>query len=182
MTKHIIGLPDVGALKELLSYDPTTGSLVWRERGLKHCKSDHEVRRWNSRYCGKEAFAIHPSGYRRGYVLSMAVQAHRAAWAIYYGEWPEGDVDHINGNRADNRICNLRDVSRSHNARNGKHRANNKSGRIGVCKFGDKWRAYINGDCGIIHLGIHNNFDDAVAARELAEKEMAYGPNHGRKP
>jgi len=102
---------------------------------------------------------------------------HRVAIAIVSGEWPNGEVDHINGIRHDNRLCNLRVVTKCENLRNkGKYRSNT-SGRVGVHwhKQHRKWSAVIAGRT----IGVFKNIEDAIAARELAEKECNYHENHG---
>ena len=75
--------------------------------------------------------------------MGVRLMAHRVAWAIYYGVWPTGMIDHINGDGLDNRICNLRDVTHKENARNSRRKATNKSGCSGVMrdKHKKKWVA-----------------------------------------
>ncbi len=108
--------------------------------------------------------------------------SHRAAWAIYYGEYPKNHIDHINGVRTDNKIINLRDVTRSENQRNMKTHKHNTSGHTGVGfhKKTEKWRANIWKNNKQIHLGLFDDFEGAVAARKSAEKKYNYHPNHGR--
>lgn len=132
---------------------------------------------------GKEAFISRkPNGYIYARLMGRAIYAHRAAWAISYGEWPKGDIDHINGDRADNRIANLRDVSRQENMRNAKRNRANRSGVVGVtwCRAARKWQAQIgiSGKCK--YLGIFSSRDDAVAARRAAERQYGFHENHGR--
>lgn len=173
-------LPTVETLKRLLSYDPESGVLTWRERGSMDCPRDGG-KRWNSRYAGQEAFRVVHTGYRQGMVNRVMVRAHRAAWAIYYGRWPDGDIDHINGNRSDNRIANLREVSRADNAKNQRPRKNSKSGILGVCRHGkDRWKAYIKVGDKPLHLGVFDSLDDAAEARARANLKYGYHPNHGK--
>ena len=126
---------------------------------------------------GQEAGTFCEDGYRYIRVDRKKYLAHRIAWKLLYGEDPE-EIDHINGNRSDNRITNLRSVSRLENMRNRKRASHNTSGVTGVCwyKNRSKWRAYISEEL----LGDFDKFEDAVAARKQAEKEYGYHPNHGR--
>ena len=99
------------------------------------------------------------------------------------GKWPNGEVDHINGIRDDNRWCNLRDVTKSENQRNAKIRKVNTSGFNGVdfhTKH-NKWRARIYVDGRSELLGYFSNFFVACCVRKAAEQEHGYHPNHGRK-
>lgn len=162
-------------LRELLTYDPETGKLFWRARNLSHFDNPSRGRSWNTRHANKEAFTVGEQGYRRGMVFRRMYLAHIAAWAIIHSEWPDGQVDHINGVRDDNRLANLRVVSRSDNCRNAKRRSTNTSGVNGVAKQGKRWRAYI-----VEHLGLFDTIEEAAAARKEAEQRLGYHPNHGR--
>lgn len=110
---------------------------------------------------------------------------HRIIWAMHYGVWPTKFLDHINGDPTDNRIENLREVTNQENCKNARIGKNNTSGRVGVSYYGhngwSKWHAYIRGNGKLISLGYFEDFDAAVAAREAAEIEHGYHPNHGRR-
>lgn len=167
-------IPEPDVLRQLLRYEPDTGRLFWKERSNNP--------QFSARHAGKEAIVSVRHGYLCGEIFNIPVSAHRVAFAIYYGKHPDGEVDHINGNRSDNRITNLRAVTRTINARNMKKSSANKSGVTGVSFFkaGRKWQARIM-DCGKYrHLGYFQSFDDAVAARKNAEVMIGYHPNHGR--
>jgi len=96
-------------------------------------------------------------------------------------KWPE-QIDHINGVRSDNRMVNLRSVSRKENGRNQKKPVTNKSGMPGVRwgKVIGKWTSCIVVDRKIICLGSYRHFEDAAAAKKLAEKHYGFHENHGR--
>lgn len=105
-------------------------------------------------------------------------------WVLHYGEWPKGHIDHINGNRLDNRIENLRDVPpNSDNQRNIAIPRHNTSGVMGVCwhKRNKGWQVRIKANGRNIYVGVFKNFDEAVSARKAAEKTYGYHPNHGRR-
>jgi len=126
---------------------------------------------------GQEAGNFCKNGYRRVRFDGEPYQTHRIIWKLLYGEDP-AEIDHINGNRSDNRITNLRSVCHYENMRNMKKMPSNSSGVTGVfwCKDRSKWGAFI----GKKNLGRFDRFEDAVAARKQAEEEYGYHPNHGR--
>lgn len=103
-------------LVNLLAYDPDSGRLFWLPRlpPIFPISKDNSI--FNKRYAGTEAFRTQDKyGYRMGRILGRAYKAHRVGWAIHTGAWPVGDIDHIDGDPSNNRICNLRDVSRAEN-------------------------------------------------------------------
>lgn len=112
----------------------------------------------------------------QGHCDGRLLLAHRVAWAIYHGAWPDRIVDHINHDKLDNRIQNLRLVTNSESARNKPLSPRNKSGVAGVQRVGNRWVVTIS----TTQLGSFRSFDDAVAARRAAEVEMGFHPNHGR--
>lgn len=171
---------DLETLRDLLRYDAESGNLYWMVRHRKYFRSDGECKRWNNRYAGHLAFSIKPSGYFEGMIFRKQHKGHRVAWALHYGEWPDGLIDHINGIRTDNRISNLRVVTSSENCRNGVIRKNNPSGVSGVWKCGNRWRAGIHAEGRQIHLGLFKTLPEAAAARKQAEARYGYHPNHGR--
>jgi hypothetical protein len=177
-------LPDVETLRKLLDYDPETGVFTWRERPLDLFSNPKRGNSWNARMAGKPAFSnIDNCGYPRGPILGRRILAHRVAWAIFHGEEPPTFIDHINGNRADNRISNLRLATSLQNMKNQKLNATNKSGVMGVRVFKatGKWHAQIKVRRKSIHLGYFNTFEEAVAARRNAEALHGFDPNHGRQ-
>lgn len=186
MAKKPILSPD--ELRQLLRYDPDSGKLYWRARpvamfGAGKFVPEHSCRIWNSRFAGKEALtACTQYGYRVGNIGGRIYRAHRTAWAIYYGKWPTGDVDHINGTPDDNRIENLRSVTHAENQRNQKRRSSNTSGMNGVgwYKALGKWRCHITVDGVTRHLGYFDSFEEAVAARKAADIDHEFHENHGR--
>lgn len=178
----------VEVLASLATYDPLTGSLTWLPRqpsmfiGAEQDR-EHSCKIWNSKYAGKLAFtAINGNGYRHGAIFGKTVSAHKAAWALHHGEWPTHGIDHINGDRTDNRIANLRDVPISVNSKNQKRRSGNTSGITGVSYFArtKKWVAMIKGDGKVRNLGYFATIEDAAAARKVAEAKYGFHQNHGR--
>jgi hypothetical protein len=120
-------------------------------------------------------------GYIRIEISNIVYYAHRLAWLHVHGCFPIDEIDHINGVRGDNRICNLRLVSRMENMMNKRRYKNNKSGYIGVVwsKTCRKWIARITFNKKQINLGSFHSLSDAAQARKDAEIKFGYHPNHG---
>lgn len=166
-------------LRQLIRYDADTGKMFWRWRN----GDNRQTLSWNNRFAGKEAITANQgNGYLSGNVNNKTYLAHRLAFCIHHGYWPKGHIDHINGQRTDNRISNLRDVSPSQNQKNRKLSCNNKSGVTGVHydKPSGNWVASINTPNGRSKLGTFAFFEDAVSSRRSAEREFGYHKNHGR--
>lgn len=168
---------DVVYLYERLSYDPETGLLHWKY-------NSNMPQSWNTQWALKEAFTYVSGGrYKQGAIDGVNHHAHRIDWAMYYGEWPTGVVDHINGDGTDNRIENLRMATVSDNAKNAKLSSANSSGVTGVVRLKntDKWKAQIghNGKC--VFLGHFDTMEEAIAARKQAETKYGFHANHGRE-
>lgn len=171
------------ALRQLLRYDPETGKLFWRMRDASMFANEIRARQWNTRCAGKEALTTrHAAGYKCGPVMNKLYLAHRVAIALVNGEWPEGEVDHINGDRTDNRWCNLRAVSHQENAKNRAIGRGNSSGLMGVywSKANLCWIAEIKADGVKHHLGSFASKEAAYAARKSAEGAHGFHRNHGR--
>jgi hypothetical protein len=145
-------------LKSLLTYDATTGYFTRIKTNTLTGRTDK-------------------TGYVRVSIGDKLCLAHRLVWLYVYGEWPADCIDHINRVRCDNRLSNLRVVSRSENQHNRSVNRNNSSGQTGVCWFSpkQKWRAYIKIRGKAKHLGWFCNFSDAVVARTNAEKQYHSG-------
>lgn len=178
-------LPTPELLRQLLRYEPDTGKLYWRSRPVSFFKDRYRsaegcAANWNSRWAGKEAFTARMRhGHLQGRVEYRAYLAHRVAWAIHYGEWPKGEIDHINHDAGDNRIANLRDVTHAQNMQNQSFRRNNSSGITGVIRMGDKWVARLRHGGRFLYLGRFACVEDAVAARKAAEVRLGFHANHG---
>lgn len=183
----MIEVLDVGTVSMLLKPDFVEGKLFWRERtpdmfSNGKFSADRSCKMWNNKLGGKEAFtANRPDGYKCGRIFSRNYRAHRVIWLLYTGAWPEEELDHINGNRADNRIANLRAVSASENRRNMRLSRANTSGFTGVfwIKSRRKWVASIVINRRHNCLGYFDDIAEAAAARKVAEANAGFHPNHG---
>jgi hypothetical protein len=185
--KHPVPTPET--LRALLRYDPETGKLFWRPRGVewfapsKRRTAEHKMNNWNSKCASKEAFTTTDRlGYRQGRIFDRGYLAHRVIWAMVTGSWPEEDIDHEDRNPGNNRWDNLRAVPHAVNMRNLPPRANNTSGVCGVSwsRRSRKWYAQIRTNGKPRSLGLFDSFDDAVAARKAAEAAHGYHKNHGK--
>lgn len=165
-------------LRELLDYDPETGVLTWRWRDQAWSSCLREHMRWNATWAGKEAGRINIYGYRLVKVLGQQKRAHCVIWAMVHDSWiPDGYfVDHINGDRADNRLENLRKATRSENGYNRAKGRNNTSGVKGVNYYppNGKWCARLGFEGRKIHLGYFDALGDAAEAYRKAA-EALYG-------
>lgn len=167
---------------KLIGYDAESGKLFWRQRPQEMFKTENLCRFWNDRYAGVEAFSSCDSnGYRQGAILGRKYRAHRVCWLLLHGEWPHGEIDHVDGNRENNCAENLRDVSRAENQRNRKRNRNNTSGVNGVRfdKRRGKWSAVIRVNGGRKQLGLFLLRSEAVAARMIANRHHGYSESHG---
>lgn len=143
-------------LMSLMSYDQDTGRFTWisaKRYGL----------------VGKVA-GTEMQGYVMIRINRIGYLAHRLAWLYVHGEFPSGNLDHINGKTSDNRICNLRDADQFQNMQNRAISKNNKSGHIGVYPAGERFGAKIRSGGKTHYLGV---FDTASIASEAYKKAKA---------
>lgn len=174
--------------RQLLRYEPETGKLFWRERSAETCKggapsgANATAKMINGRMAGNAAGTMDPAGYIRVRVCGVDFQGHRLAWAVHFGSWPNEEIDHINGIKSDNRIANLRAVSRSENMKNRSLYCSNSSGTPGVTwnKARGKWQVEIRSSGQKFYIGLFATLPEAVAARLAAEVNLNFHPNHGR--
>ncbi len=169
-------------VEELLNYNPESGQLIWREKTETSCPDDKSRKWWNARYAGTVAGSMDEFGYIRVRIVGKRYRAHRLIWLLTHGVEPQC-IDHIDGNRANNRLNNLRDVDAIDNNRNSSIGQLNTSGHLGVTWFRQtsKWRAQIKVGKRTLHLGFFERFEDAVEARKNAEAEHGFHENHGKK-
>lgn len=172
--------------RELFEYDSSSGILTWRVRPRSDFKRKCDHSKFNNKIAGKPAGSFNSKNGVRCYihvpVNGKLYKAHRVAWAIYYNYLPKGQIDHIDGDKGNNAISNLRDVNNSTNQRNCPVRSDNKSGLPGV--FLDRrdgfFNCYIGSDSKSIYLGKTKSFFDACCIRKSAENGYKYHANHGR--
>lgn len=173
MTQRTPPCPTI--LRQLLRYEPDTGKLFWLDRGISFFPNRRHYLTWRTRYCGKEALCnISSAGYYRGNVFDRNILAHRAAWAIYYGEHPRADIDHINGNPLDNRLANLRQATRSENMANSRSARGKTSKYLGVSfdKSRGKWAAELTTNYKKHRLGRFHSEVEAARAYDVAAMRL----------
>ena len=165
-------------LKNRLDYNSETGVFKWKFKNVN--QPDDKI--FNKLFGGKIIFSKNHNGYLQIKIDKKSFLIHRIAYLFMTGEWPNGQIDHINGDRVDNRWDNLRVVNNEENQKNQKIYSNNTSGVIGVswCETKNKWKVQISGNKKRIYLGLFKNFNEAVRARKNAEVIYGYHENHGR--
>jgi hypothetical protein len=151
-------------LMERLAYEPKSGHFRWR------------IAPSNQHPAGSLAGSMNSKGYAVIRTLGALHLAHRLAWLFVHGAWPSGHIDHINGVRSDNRLENLRDVSRSVNLQNQRHaRSDNKAGLLGVKRARKGFEARISADGQYLHLGTFDTPAAAHAAYLAAKRQLHKG-------
>lgn len=173
----------------LLKYDSETGKLFWKERPAElfsggKIGDEAAAKRWNKVYAGKEAFKyVSNTGYLRGSIFGKGYIAQRVIWMLHTGEWPSKMIDHIDGNKLNNRIDNLRVVDHSGNGCNTKMRSNNTSGVNGVYwhRRRRKWAAQLSIRGNAKYLGLFESMEEAEAARQAANAQYGFTDRHGAK-
>ena len=155
---------------ELISrylYNPSTGVFT-RKIGVR------------GHAAGGNVGYVQNNGYRVIHFMGRPHGEHRLAWLYVYGEWPKDQIDHINKNKEDNRISNLRSCDGFTNHKNKKLLISNKYGIPGVRIKRGKWEANIRPDNKYIHLGTFADYFEACCARKAAEQQYNFHVNHGR--
>lgn len=173
-------------LKECLDYNYLTGVFHWRKRPLSHFTNERNMNIFNAKLAHKKAGSSHNRGYLTICIAMNGSKnhflAHRVAWLYMNGAAPINHIDHINGNRTDNRILNLREADREINGKNVKLMSSNTSGLMGVTwhKKDKKWHVRANKNKTRMHLGSFDDFFEACCIRKSKENSFNYHANHGR--
>jgi len=151
---------DLNVLKERLTYCPSTGIFRWTEKAHRYVPNSI-------------AGHLHRMGYRWISVFGNKIAAHRLAWLYVHGKWPNNQIDHINGNKDDNRIENLRDVTASENALNiHKPMPKSKTGYRGISIERGKYRAEICTRPKRHFLGRFDTLEEAKAAYDACKLKL----------
>lgn len=148
-------------LHQIFDYDKETGYLIWKiNKDPFKCK-------------GKIAGSVDSIGYRIIVIDGVNYKSHRVVWLYHNGCWPEDQIDHINRNKDDNRIENLRECSTKENCQNRKKQRNNTSGHTGVnwSKSCNKWRVEICVNRKGKYLGLYENLEEAIQIYKEAKRK-----------
>jgi hypothetical protein len=141
----------------ILNYNKDTGLFTWVNQRNKNKRKQ---------YVGY----VSENGYIIISIPEGNYRAHRLAWLMYYGKWPKNDIDHINGIRTDNRICNLREVTRRENLQN---MAKHRNGKLpGATRVGDRYQSQIQVGKKTIFLGMYDTEMEAHLAYRLANENL----------
>lgn len=151
-------------LKELLNYDPETGVFTWKVRPARRVQ------------IGDAAGHFGTHGYRYLKLKQIRYCEHRLVWFYVHGVWPKHEIDHIDGDKANNRIANLRDVTRSVNVQNRRSaQGNNLCGFLGVQLNGKNWSARIQTDGQVLRLGTFGTPEEAHQVYLAAKRKLHVG-------
>ena len=157
---------DCAMLRQFLSYCPDTGVFTWLQRTAQQTR------------VGDVAGSRHHSGYTTISIARGRYAAHRLAWLYMTGDWPTGEIDHIDGDRTNTRWTNLRDVPKSLNQQNQrKPREDNKAGLLGVYwrKREQRWSAEISVNGKGKYLGVFASKEAAHEAYLSAKRQLHPG-------
>ena len=162
---------NLNKLRKTFSYNINTGILT-------------KIRKTNRAITTDIAGFITADGYLNVGFNKKKYMVHRIIWILVHGVKlsDKDEIDHINHNRTDNRLVNLRLVNRQTNQKNVSKRKDNTSGITGVCwkPKQHKWHSQIGVNGKIIHLGFFVEFHEAVNARKNAEVLYVFHENHGK--
>lgn len=148
-------------LYQMVSYNPETGIFTWL------------INRRGATKAGSLVGSDKGNGYLDTRIDGKKCLLHRLAWFYVHGEWPKGHIDHINHITTDNRIANLRDVTRSLNLQNQiRPMSRNKSGYLGVSKHGPSYRAQILAGGKRMIIGVYPTPELAHEAYLIAKRKM----------
>ena len=156
---HVMTELTVERLKELVSYDPDTGIFQWAMARRKCRKGDAAGCRMTNGYIGIR-------------IDNVLHNAHRLAWLYTHGVWPTDQIDHVNNDRADNRLVNLREATNIANSHNRRKSTRNTSGFTGVRRENSKWQASIKVNYKAIRLGLFDTPEEASAAYQEAKQRL----------
>jgi hypothetical protein len=148
-------------LKTQLHYDPESGIFTWLPN------------RPHAKRSGGPA-GVEASGYIQILVGGRAYLAHRLVWLYVHGEWPQHQIDHMNGVRSDNRLCNLRDVPAMVNHQN-LRTTKNRTGFMGVGKSKRRFYASIQAEGKYHYLGHFPTAEQASVAYLEAKRRLHVG-------
>lgn len=163
--------PTQSLLLEYLKYDPATGILTWIKKPSKKTVL-------NSRAGSETA-----NGYRTLFFQGKKYQEHHVVWCIVHGQFPTLQIDHIDQNRSNNRISNLREVTQSENSRNRARARFTRLDEVGIwyCRRRRKYVAEITLNGKKVYQKTFDDIDDAISQRKAKALQLGFHENHGSK-
>ena len=165
---------DYNVLSQYFIYEPTTGKF-FRKVQAGNYKAGSEVI-VKPHHTGYSYVSVKIDGNKHN------ISLHRVAWTLYNKSKPVAFIDHINHDKSDNRIKNLREVTKTENNRNKSKSPLNTSGHTGISWHSrdNIWEARIKVDYKQRYIGRFDNIEDAINARKQAEVEYGFHANHGK--
>lgn len=169
--------PPIELIWACFRYDAERGVLFWKRRPTEHFKNPKAWKTFDAQFAGREAFpTIGSHGYRCGTFQCNGVYyralLHRLIWAYINGEWPKGEIDHIDCDRLNNKIQNLREASSAQNKQNRGRQHNNQAGLKGVIPApSGRFIAQIRLGGRSTHLGTFDTPEQAHAVYVSAARE-----------
>lgn len=159
------------------------GVMIWKYRSLDMCASLRSQSVWNVKFAGKP---LVPQKAKIGYmticIFNQKIYLHKVIWVMANKRYPVERIDHIDGNRLNNSLDNLREVSHADNCRNVGTQADTISKSMGVRQHKTgRWSAYINPNKKQIHLGMYDEKEQAIKAFQEAAKSFGFHENHGKR-
>lgn len=153
---------DIDFLKSVLEYREDVGELFWKVTRSQNARK------------GSAAGTDHNSGYRAVHLCGKIYLSHRLIWAIMYGNWPINYIDHIDGNKKNNKLENLREASKSQNCQNSRVRKDSTSGSKGVNWHTrkKKWTVRVQANKARKFIGYFDTFEEATIAAKMAQEEL----------
>lgn len=177
---------DYETCRKIFDVNPSTGEIYWRPRTLEmfsHCKFPKRAFKvWTKNWSGKRALkTANNEMYLSGEYLGVSYKSHQIIWLYVNRCWPD-NIDHIDGNRQNNSIENLRNVTKAENARNQKRRKDNSSGFTGVYWREDKqmWQGGFRYNKKQQHVGYFESLEECVKEVKRQREEKGFHKNHGR--
>ena len=163
---------------EIRSYNDGSWFLRWKKRPLNHFRNEQDMKAWNAKNSGNDAQSIDSNGYNSVQLNGEKWKVHRIIWKMHFGLDPKGDIDHIDQNKLNNNINNLRETDDYSNSKNMRKFKNNTSGVTGVnfmpSRQSKPWRAQIHWQGKKKNLGNFATKEEAIVARKQAEKTLGY--------
>jgi hypothetical protein len=159
-------------VRNIINYDPVSGVAKWNTKLYRGKHSAGDVIN-NVHHNNKIS-------YYRVQVCGVRYMLHKLIVLYMTGEYPTSKVDHIDGDGLNNKWDNLRHVTNAENGRNCSINSNNTSGHLGVSKFRNGWRVRVKFNGIEKHIGVFQDFDQAVKASRQAYTNLGFHANHGR--